>query len=432
MNRFWNFEELDQLHIELTNGCNAACPMCVRFMNSSPLTRPDLTIQQITLDKFKEWLPPEVIRKINLVLFCGVHGDPCVAKDFLEICEYIAEASPDTKVEVNTNGGMRTPEWWDKVGNLFAHKKDRGWGITFSIDGLDKTNHLYRRNVNWDKLMANVKAYNRYNNISTWDFLVFAHNEHEIEKARKKSKKLRFTYFVPKKALGVDNGTSLKAMGALNKQGTIDYWIHAPKNPEYRNLENPVGEEEYNSWEFNPIHYRQMKQQKLKKRSFTDQVETVYKDRIPALELSEHDNCSIYCKSQNRRDDQKVYKEVFIDCSGLVMPCCYMATHLNSTYTSTETLQMHKHMNDYGWDYFNLHKYSLKEILDSDHLNNVFANTWDKPSIVEGKTLFCAMTCGRISNIDKIFTHESVKGTSKYCLKNEEIEQFHKKGKTNE
>ena len=54
MSKFWNFEELDQLHIELTNGCNAACPMCVRFMNSSPLTRPDLKIQQITLDKFKE------------------------------------------------------------------------------------------------------------------------------------------------------------------------------------------------------------------------------------------------------------------------------------------------------------------------------------------------------------------------------------------
>ena len=67
MNNFWNYTELDQLHIELTNACNAACPMCVRFHNSSTLTRPDLTIQQITLEKFKEWLPPEII---NLILRC--------------------------------------------------------------------------------------------------------------------------------------------------------------------------------------------------------------------------------------------------------------------------------------------------------------------------------------------------------------------------
>ena len=429
MSRFWNFEELDQLHIELTNGCNAACPMCVRFMNSSTLTRPDLVVQQITLDKFKEWLPPEVIKKCHLILFCGVHGDPCVARDFLEICEYIANTNPNTKVEVNTNGGMRTPEWWDKVGKLFASKKQREWNITFSIDGLAKTNHIYRRNVNWNRLMQNVQAYNRYDNISTWDFLVFQHNEHEIEKARKKSKKLGFNYFVPKKALGVDNGTSLKAMGALNKEGKLDYWIHAPKNSEYRNLENPIGEEEYFNWEFDPVEYRAMKNTKSKKQSFTHQVDTVYDYRIPQTHLKEHDDCSIYCKSQNRREDQKVYKEVFIDCSGIVMPCCYIATHLNSSYTSLETLQVHNHMNNYGWDYFNLHNYSLKEILDSDHLNKVFADTWDKPSIAEGKTLFCAMTCGRISNIDKIFTHDSVKNEQKYSGKMCEIQKFHEQTK---
>ena len=28
---FWEFSELSQMHIELTNACNAACPMCVRL-----------------------------------------------------------------------------------------------------------------------------------------------------------------------------------------------------------------------------------------------------------------------------------------------------------------------------------------------------------------------------------------------------------------
>ena len=427
MNSFWNYEELDQLHIELTNGCNAACPMCVRFMNSSPLTRPDLTIQQITLEKFKEWVSPEILKKLRLILFCGVHGDPCVARDFLEICEYIAETNPMCRVDVNTNGGMRTPDWWEKVGKLFAQKKSTEWNITFSIDGLENTNHIYRRNVKWSKLIANVKAYNQYDNTSVWDYLVFAHNEKQVKKARRMAKKLGFTHFTPKKALGVDNGTSLKGMAALNKEGKVDYWIHAPKKSEYRNLENPVGDVEYTSWEFDPAEYKQMKQAKAKKRSWKSRVENVYSETIPLLDLSEHDDCSIYCKSQNKRNDQKIYKEVFIDCSGVVMPCCYMATHLNSTYSSVETLQLHNHINRYGWEHFDLHKHSLKEILDNEHLDNLFADTWSKPSIAEGKTLYCAMTCGRISNIDKIFSHDSLKDNRKYSGKLEEIKEFHEK-----
>lgn len=426
MSSFWNFDELDQLHIELTNGCNAACPMCVRFMNSSPLTRPDLKVQHITLEKFKKWVNPEVLSKIRLILFCGVHGDPCASRDFYEICKYIDETNPNTRVDVNTNGGMRTPDWWSKVGKLFHKKLKRGWNITFSIDGLEDTNHIYRRNVNWNKLMENVKAFISEGGQAEWDYLVFEHNEWQIEEAKELSKQLGFRAFIPKKALGVDNGTSLKAMGALNKEGKLDYWIHAPSQKEYRNLENPAGEEEYISWEFDVEYYRELKKGKSKKQYWLDSVDKVYENRIPLEDLSEHDNCNIYCKSQNRRNDQKMYKEVFIDCSGIVMPCCYMATHLNSTYSSTETLQLHNHMNKYGWEHFDLHKHSLKEILNQKHLDTVFADTWEKPTVLAGKTLYCAMTCGRVSHIDKIFTHKDV-ANKKFTKKLDEIKAWHEK-----
>lgn len=426
MNNFWNYTELDQLHIELTNACNAACPMCVRFHNSSTLTRPDLTIQQITLEKFKEWLPPEIIKKCKLILFCGVHGDPCIAKDFLEICQYISEVSNTTRVQFNSNGGMRTPEWWAKVGKLFADNKNRGWSAVFSIDGLADTNHIYRRHVVWEKLESNVKAYTKFNNSSEWDFLVFEHNEHQIEKARKKSKKWGVTFFNPKKALGVDNGTSLKAMPALNKEGKLDYWIRAPKSAEWRNLENPQGEEEQHAWPFDIEQYRYEKQHKLKKRSWESRVNSFYDD-IKSVDTTEHDSCSIYCKSQNRRSDNVVGKEVFIDCSGLVMACCYMATHLNGTYSSPETLQLHNHMNTYGWDNFNLHHHSLEDILNGNHLNTLFADSWEKETTQNGKTLFCSMTCGKISAIDKIFTHKSIVGTRKG--RKDIIENFNKRDK---
>ena len=216
-NNFFNFDQLDQLHIELSNACNAACPMCTRFHVNSPLTRPDLEIDQITIEKFKQYFPPEVVNKCEVILFCGVHGDPGMAKDLYEICEYIDQVSPTTVIRMNTNGGMRKPEFWAKMGTLFSKKlRDHwSWQITFSIDGLADTNHLYRRNVDWDKLVANAKAFIDAGGRAEWDYLIFKHNEHQIDEAKQLSKNMGFHEFVPKKALGVDNGTSLVSMSAL-------------------------------------------------------------------------------------------------------------------------------------------------------------------------------------------------------------------------
>jgi MoaA/NifB/PqqE/SkfB family radical SAM enzyme len=405
MTSFWNKNELKQMHIELTNACNAACPMCVRFHNNSPLVRPDLEIGQITIDKFKKYFPPEVIKKCNLILFCGVHGDPCVAKDMLEICEYIDSVSSTTAVRVNTNGGMRKPEWWARLGKLFSkypQSSQSRWEVTFSIDGLEDTNHLYRRNVNWSILMDNVKAFIDAGGDARWDYLIFKHNEHQILEAEALSKQLGFSEFVPKKALGVDNGTKLKAMPAMTKDGELDYIIEAPTDPKNRNLENPQGVEPLVFYKFDYNDYRKNKEEKVVGKNFQNEVLTVYEKRIAREDNSKYDSCSIKCKSKTWAGG----KEIFVDNFGRVMPCCYIGTHLNGVYTDTRTLQLHKHMNDYGWDHFSLENHTLEEILDREHLDRVFADSWGKDSVVNGKLSYCADTCGIPSSIDRIFTHE--------------------------
>lgn len=402
---FWNKNELSQMHIELTNACNAACPMCVRFYNNSPLVRPDLEIGQITLEKFKKYFPPEIIKKCNLILFCGVHGDPCVAKDMFEICQYIDSVSNTTAVRVNTNGGMRKSEWWAKLGELFSKHPwgtQSHWSVTFSIDGLEDTNHLYRRNVNWNLLIENVKSFIDAGGTAVWDYLIFKHNEHQIDQAKQYSIDLGFKEFVPKKALGVDNGRQLKKMPVLDKQGKLEYVIESPINIKNRNLENPEGEEPLRYYEFDVNNYRNLKENKSIGKNFQEQVESVYENRISKEDNSRYNNCEIKCKS-------KVWsggKEIFVDNFGRVMPCCYIGTHLNGTYTDTRTLQLHKHMNDYGWDNFSLDKFTLEEILQSGHLDRVFADSWHKDSVEHGRLSYCADTCGTISSIDKIFTHE--------------------------
>lgn len=404
MKYFWNSNELIQMHIELTNACNAACPMCVRTFNNSPLTRPDLEIGQIKIDQFKKYFPPHIIERCNLILFCGVHGDPGIAKDTYEIFSYIRECSTKVAVRMNTNGGMRKPDWWYNMGKLFSKQKRPHafyWAMTFSIDGLEDTNHLYRRNVDWNVLIENVKAFIDGGGTAIWDFLIFKHNEHQILEAKALSEKLGFDEFIPKKSLGVDDGVKLKPMAVLDKEGNVEYIIEAPSNPENRNLTNPDGELPIHPWRFTPEKYKKMKQDNYQVKDFQNEVLKVYESRINHEDYSKYDSCEIHCKAQRHQG-----KEIFIDNFGRVMPCCYIGTHLNGIYKDAKTLQLHKHMNDYGWDNFSLEKYSLEEILDSGHLDKVFADTWTKPSIKEGKMLYCADTCGTFSSIDRIFTHK--------------------------
>lgn len=410
MNNFFNFSELNQLHIELTNACNAACPMCSRFHINSPLIRPDLEIDQITIEKFKQYFPPDVVKKCEVILFCGVHGDPGMARDLYEICEYIDEVSPQTVIRMNTNGGMRKPEFWGKMGKLFA-KKYRSywsWQITFSIDGLADTNHLYRRNVDWDKLVANVKAYIGAGGRAEWDYLIFKHNEHQIDEAKALSKELGFYSFVPKKALGVDNGTNSVRMAAMTREGKFDYWIDAPVDPKNRNLETPIGAVNDQFWEFSMEDYRKMKEGKLTHNNYPERVSKVY-EMLAVEDNSILDKAKIDCKAKTMNGG----KEIFVDQKGRVIPCCYVGTHLNGVHTDSQSLQLHHEVQKYGWDHFDLNKHSLEEIMEGHHLDKVFTDTWTKPSCAEGKMSYCANICGTVSRVDKIYTHEKMDDKSR-------------------
>jgi MoaA/NifB/PqqE/SkfB family radical SAM enzyme len=406
MNNFFNWDELKQIHVELTNACNAACPMCTRFHVNSPLVRPDLVIEQITIDKFKQYFPPEVINKLEIVLFCGVHGDPGMAKDLYEICEYIATTNPNVAVRLNTNGGMRKPDFWAKMGKLFAAQRQDHWRweITWSIDGLEDTNHIYRRNVEWKNVVANAQAYIDAGGVANWDYLIFKHNEHQIDEAKILSKKMGFIQFYPKKSLGVDNGTNLVRMPAVNREGTVDYWIDAPEDPKNRNLENPVGSVIMRFYPFKPEHYAENKSNKCTADpSYWNRVDSVYS----VLEMEDNtvlDNAVIKCKAETMSKG----KEVFIDNHGRVIPCCYMGTHLNGVHSDSQSLQLHHEVRKYGWEHFNLNNHSLKDIMEAHHLDRVFTDTWTKPSCKDGKMAYCANICGTFSRVDKIYTHEKM------------------------
>jgi hypothetical protein len=67
------------------------------------------------------------------------------------------------------------------------------------FEGLEDTNHLYRQKVKWERVMENAKAFIDRGGHAKWDFIVFKHNEHQVDEARQLAMDMGFEKFQVKK-----------------------------------------------------------------------------------------------------------------------------------------------------------------------------------------------------------------------------------------
>jgi hypothetical protein len=258
-------------------------------------------------------------------------------------------------------------------------------------------------------VIANSQAFIDAGGFASWDYLIFKHNEHQIDEAIALSKKMGFREFYPKKSLGVDNGTTLVSMPAVNRNGEVDYWIDAPVDPKNRNLENPVGEVEMIFYPFQPEEYVNQKESKrTADPNYWNRVGAVY-ELLATEDNSILDSAVIKCKAETMSKG----KEIFVDNHGRVIPCCYMGTHLNGVHSDSQSMQLHYEVNKYGWEHFDLNHHTLKEVMEGHHLDRVFTDSWTKPSCKEGKLAYCANICGTYSRVDRIYTHDKMEDTDR-------------------
>lgn len=384
--KVWTLDSVKNLHIELSSLCNAKCPSCPRFQSNSPIVKPQITETQIRLEQFKEWFPPALLSKIESITFCGNFGDPMTAIDVVSILAY-CEENKISKIDLHTNTGVRTEEVWSELGKIFARNKD--WTVEFSIDGLEDTNHIYRRNVNWDKVIKNIKAYTQHGGYSIWEFLVFRHNEHQIEEAKALAKTLGIKKFRLKKALNVDDGQQLVSIPAIDKTGQLEYHIEPPSIKQYRNLENPLTENiNYLDFTFDPLVPKGV-----------EPVQT----NVPNKETFQHWNTvSIVCRAN---------ESCYVGANGMVAPCCWIGIiypHLGDpTNVNWDYVQLNDIINQYGIDKLNLHNSSLLEIIDRGYLNELYAASWNKASVLEGRLAICCKTCGSENSLDRVYSFDS-------------------------
>ena len=191
-----NLKHIKELHLEPTSVCNAACPQCPRTFGDLP--NPFLRINELTIADVKRIFPVEFVQQLDKMFMCGNYGDPAAARDAVKIFEYFKSNNNDIVLGMNTNGSLRTTEFWKDVAQIQTGIYDY---VVWSIDGLEDTNHIYRRNTIWSKIMHNLSAYIDAGGSAHWDMLVFPHNAHQVDAAIDLAKELGCTWFRSKQTV---------------------------------------------------------------------------------------------------------------------------------------------------------------------------------------------------------------------------------------
>lgn len=191
-----DFKHIKLLQVEATSRCNAWCPGCARNVDGYTLidnfTPTDLTPQRFT----------EIVEQftIDTIDFCGTYGDAVVHPDLFSLITVAKQHS--RKILLRSNASMRNTDWWASFARLLSDHPHEVW---FCLDGTDQSTHSrYRQATDYDRIISNAQSFIAAGGHAVWQFIPFAHNEHQIKDAMRLSQQLGFKRFEFYKDVRVD------------------------------------------------------------------------------------------------------------------------------------------------------------------------------------------------------------------------------------
>jgi len=326
--------------------------MCLRNICGGAVN-PQLPLTELSLKDIQSIFPIPFIKQLKRIYLCGNYGDPMIAKDTLKVFQFFRETNPKLSLSMFTNGSGQTTRWWQQLAKLIDV-------VHFSIDGLEHTNAIYRRGTNFQKIIKNAKAYLEAGGKAIWDFIVFRHNEHQVEAAQKLSQDMGFFQFVIKKTgrFYSNQQSNVKtAQVVLNHKQEIEYYLETPTNKKYQNLS--LQKERILSNKYGNLHN--------------------YLNQTP-----------IECRVQRE-------KSIYISAEALVFPCCWTANQLYPWYFKKNSSQIGKWVQTLPQKKQSLsakHQ-TIQKIIEDDFFQHMVPNSWKGTDINKDKLRVCAKTCGK-------------------------------------
>jgi radical SAM protein with 4Fe4S-binding SPASM domain len=214
------------LTIDPSNFCTLKCPFCPTGQGRNSRTKAILS-----LDNFKQIID-ELGPYLIHIDFCN-WGEPLTNKQIFEMIKFAKQYNIDTKLDSNFNQLNE-----EDIENLVLSGLDK---LIVSIDGASpQTYSKYRVGGDFNRVMDNLKfllekkrQLNKTHPYICWQFLVFRHNEHEIELVKQIGRDL-----------GVEVGITKAFIG--NNQ-----WI--PQNSDYSHYQKEKIKNGYTSEHFNKL-----------------------------------------------------------------------------------------------------------------------------------------------------------------------------------
>lgn len=330
------YDEIQDVHLEISSKCNASCPWCPRTFWGYPYNGgyPETYMTKADAEKIFD---DNFLNQLKRIRINGNFGDIVMNPEGPAIVNYFLDSNPSLDIQINTNGSARDRSFWKKLSR-------RGVTVIFALDGLEDTHHLYRQNTVWKQIIRNAKIVINSGGRAVWQMIRFDHNAHQIEACRTMSEKLGFDDFVL-----VNDGRDT-----------------APVFDQHGKLVHTLGK--YNGpREFEVLFHRKQ----------TDDVllEDIIEGRTPKQQLK--------CQAQ-------ILKSIFIAANGDVSPCCwtgfYPNTYGKGQYHQAANKQLQPLIKNN-----NALMFPLKECIE---WFSKVEESWKNSSYTQGRLVICDDNCG--------------------------------------
>ena len=217
------------------------------------------------------------------------------------------------------------------------HDKDQ-LKVHFCVDGHKETNHIYRVNTVYDVIDRNMQAYSDGGHSTgsraeaSWIYIVFDHNEHELETARARAEQLDFRFAT-----------------RTGMRNSYHDWVAkiGKKNQKVEKTITTTGAKEHSKVEV------------------VKQLDKFIQSENKSQEQIEEIVNSISCKYYHD-------KEIFVAANSTLWPCCFL---WDSAFKNKDGILDKYSVFPQGWNDLNQH--SIDTVLATDYYAQALSDSWD-------------------------------------------------------